>query len=175
MFDYYLTIIIIIKFHSSGPLVSGVIGARKPVYDIWGNTVNVAARMDSTGENWKIQVPDYTAQLLIGKGYTCVVRVYLVQFFSIHKHNSTYYKLQKRGEISVKGKGIMTTYWVLGKGVSASQAISPGPMQAGIPQSQTPALQRQTSHHSSLAAVVFGMMQASKRSTNINTTRKFMI
>lgn len=58
---------------SSGSLVSGVIGARKPVYDIWGNTVNVASRMDSTGENWKIQVPDYTAQLLIRCGYTCVV------------------------------------------------------------------------------------------------------
>ncbi|XP_055308382.1 adenylyl cyclase 78C-like, partial [Sitodiplosis mosellana] len=57
---------------SSGSLVSGVIGARKPVYDIWGNTVNVASRMDSTGENWKIQVPDYTAQMLISKGYTCV-------------------------------------------------------------------------------------------------------
>lgn len=36
-------------------------------------TVNVASRMDSTGENWKIQVPDYTAQLLMTKGYTCVV------------------------------------------------------------------------------------------------------
>ena len=58
---------------SSGPLVSGVIGARKPVYDIWGNTVNVASRMDSTGENWKIQVPDYTAQLLQRKGYKCTV------------------------------------------------------------------------------------------------------
>lgn len=65
---------------SSGPLVSGVIGARKPVYDIWGNTVNVAARMDSTGENWKIQVPDYTAQLLMAKGYTCIVRSALVHF-----------------------------------------------------------------------------------------------
>lgn len=61
------------KTCSSGSLVSGVIGARKPVYDIWGNTVNVASRMDSTGENWKIQVPDYTAQLLMTKGYTCVV------------------------------------------------------------------------------------------------------
>lgn len=67
--------VIIKPFHlsSSGSLVSGVIGARKPVYDIWGNTVNVASRMDSTGENWKIQVPDYTAQLLISKGYACVV------------------------------------------------------------------------------------------------------
>lgn len=62
----------------SGPLVSGVIGARKPVYDIWGNTVNVASRMDSTGENWKIQVPDYTAQLLQTKGYTCVVSFILL-------------------------------------------------------------------------------------------------
>lgn len=66
----------------------------------------------------------------------------------------------------------MTTYWVLGKGISANQAISPGPIQAGIPQSQASSLHRQISHHSSLAAVVFGMMQASKRSTNINTTRK---
>lgn len=132
---------------SSGPLVSGVIGARKPVYDIWGNTVNVASRMDSTGENWKVQVPDYTAALLQTKGYTCV----------------------QRGEVNVKGKGLMLTYWVLGMNVSASQLTSPALMPAGVPQVQTPSLQRQISQHSSLAAVVFGMMQASKRS-NHNTT-----
>ena len=39
-----------------GPVVSGVIGARKPHYDIWGNSVNVASRMDSTGESNRIQV-----------------------------------------------------------------------------------------------------------------------
>ncbi|XP_058455823.1 adenylyl cyclase 78C [Malaya genurostris] len=131
----------------SGPLVSGVIGARKPVYDIWGNTVNVASRMDSTGENWKVQVPDYTATLLQSKGYTCV----------------------PRGEVNVKGKGLMLTYWVLGMNVSASQLTSPALVPAGVPQAQTPSLQRQISQHSSLAAVVFGMMQASKRS-NLNTT-----
>lgn len=41
---------------SCGAVVGGVIGAKKPVYDIWGNTVNEASRMDSTGELDKIQV-----------------------------------------------------------------------------------------------------------------------
>ncbi|XP_061392005.1 adenylyl cyclase 78C [Musca vetustissima] len=132
----------------SGSLVSGVIGARKPVYDIWGNTVNVASRMDSTGENWRIQVPESTAELLKEKGYTCV----------------------KRGDINVKGKGIMTTYFVHPRGVSESQLPSPVHMPAGVPMTQTPNLQRQTSHHGSFSAVVFGMLQASKRSTNLAGT-----
>lgn len=49
------------RFHlrigiSLGPVVAGVIGARKPQYDIWGNTVNVASRMESTGLPQQIQV-----------------------------------------------------------------------------------------------------------------------
>lgn len=101
--------------------------------------------MDSTGENWQIQVPENTAQLLMERGYPC----------------------KQRGEINVKGKGIMLTYFVLDKNLSISQLASPSDM----PGASTPSLQRQTSHHSSLAAVVFGMMQATKRNTI--TTRKF--
>ena len=48
---------------SCGPLVGGVIGARKPVFDIWGNTVNEASRMDSTGVMGKIQVPREIARV----------------------------------------------------------------------------------------------------------------
>ena len=106
--------------------------------------------MDSTGENWKIQVPEQAAMLLRDKGYTCV----------------------PRGEINVKGKGIMFTYWVLGKNESISRLTSPTICPAGIPSTTTPtSLQRQTSNHSSLAAVVFGIMQATKRNTPL--TREF--
>lgn len=46
-----------------GPVVAGVIGARRPQYDIWGNTVNVASRMDSTGVQGKIQVSIFRVML----------------------------------------------------------------------------------------------------------------
>lgn len=49
-----------------GPVVAGVIGARKPQYDIWGNTVNVSSRMDSTGVPDRIQVRGMWAEA--GKG-----------------------------------------------------------------------------------------------------------
>ena len=39
-----------------GPVLAGVIGATKPHYDIWGNTVNVASRMETTGQVGKLQV-----------------------------------------------------------------------------------------------------------------------
>lgn len=48
-----------------GPVVAGVIGARKPQYDIWGNTVNVASRMDSTGVPDYIQVKKTTTPALL--------------------------------------------------------------------------------------------------------------
>uniref|UniRef100_A0A674BE94 Adenylate cyclase type 7 n=1 Tax=Salmo trutta TaxID=8032 RepID=A0A674BE94_SALTR len=73
-----------------GPVIAGVIGARKPQYDIWGNTVNVASRMESTGELGKIQVTEETSDVLQKLGYSC----------------------ECRGLINVKGKGELTTFFV---------------------------------------------------------------
>ncbi|XP_065818116.1 adenylate cyclase type 5 [Labrus bergylta] len=73
-----------------GPVVAGVIGARKPQYDIWGNTVNVASRMDSTGVPERIQVTADLHQLLSSYNYT----------------------LEYRGMVTVKGKGEMMTYFL---------------------------------------------------------------
>nr|P26770.1 RecName: Full=Adenylate cyclase type 4; AltName: Full=ATP pyrophosphate-lyase 4; AltName: Full=Adenylate cyclase type IV; AltName: Full=Adenylyl cyclase 4 [Rattus norvegicus]AAA40665.1 adenylyl cyclase type IV [Rattus norvegicus] len=73
-----------------GPVVAGVIGAQKPQYDIWGNTVNVASRMESTGVLGKIQVTEETARALQSLGYTCY----------------------SRGVIKVKGKGQLCTYFL---------------------------------------------------------------
>lgn len=73
-----------------GPIVAGVIGAKKPQYDIWGNAVNVASRMDSTGVVGKIQVTQEIANILTPKGYS----------------------LTCRGTIPVKGKGEMVTYFL---------------------------------------------------------------
>uniref|UniRef100_A0AAR2JCZ9 Adenylate cyclase type 1 n=1 Tax=Pygocentrus nattereri TaxID=42514 RepID=A0AAR2JCZ9_PYGNA len=75
-----------------GPVVAGVIGARRPQYDIWGNTVNVASRMDSTGVQGKIQVTEDVFRLLSG-----------------------HYRFLCRGQVSVKGKGQMLTYFLEGR------------------------------------------------------------
>ncbi|MCU0542300.1 MAG: response regulator [Oscillatoriaceae cyanobacterium Prado104] len=75
---------------NSGPVVAGVIGVSKFTYDLWGDTVNVAARMEATGFAGNIQVTDATYKLLKDK-----------------------YLLEKRGTIPVKGKGDMVTYWLV--------------------------------------------------------------
>lgn len=77
-----------------GPITAGVIGASKPQYDIWGNTVNVASRMESTAEPNKIQITDEVYQIL--------------NEFNENQE----FKFTCRGSIDVKGKGVMTTYYL---------------------------------------------------------------
>ncbi len=75
----------------AGPVVAGVIGTRKFAYDLWGDTVNVASRMESQGEAGKIQVTE-----------------------TIYRRLAHRYRFEKRPPLEIKGKGKMTTYWLLG-------------------------------------------------------------
>uniref|UniRef100_A0A7N8WK19 Adenylate cyclase type 3 n=1 Tax=Mastacembelus armatus TaxID=205130 RepID=A0A7N8WK19_9TELE len=78
---------------NKGGVLAGVIGARKPHYDIWGNTVNVASRMESTGVMGNIQVVEDCYNILKEYGFRFV----------------------RRGPIFVKGKGELLTYFLKGR------------------------------------------------------------
>ncbi|XP_046898253.1 adenylate cyclase type 3 isoform X1 [Hypomesus transpacificus] len=78
---------------NKGAVLAGVIGARKPHYDIWGNTVNVASRMESTGVMGNIQVVEDCYIILKGYGFRFV----------------------RRGPVFVKGKGELLTYFLKGR------------------------------------------------------------
>jgi class 3 adenylate cyclase len=76
----------------TGPVVAGVIGTQRFIYDLWGDTVNTASRMESQGATGCIQVTDRTYRRLRDG-----------------------YRLQRRGPIPVKGKGEMVTWFLLGR------------------------------------------------------------
>jgi class 3 adenylate cyclase len=76
----------------SGPVVAGVVGKRKYAFDIWGDTVNIASRMESSGETGHLNVSAYTYDL-IRREFDC----------------------EYRGKIDAKGKGNLDMYFVTGK------------------------------------------------------------
>jgi class 3 adenylate cyclase len=76
----------------TGPVEAGVIGTSKFSYDLWGDTVNIASRMESQGVPGCIQITDGTYQ-----------------------HLRDGYRFQRRGSIRVRGIGEMVTYFLLGR------------------------------------------------------------
>ncbi len=74
---------------NTGSAIAGVIGVKKFIYDLWGDAVNIASRMESSGLPGKIQVTEATYERLKDQ-----------------------YQFEKRGQVSVKGRGDMTTYWL---------------------------------------------------------------
>jgi class 3 adenylate cyclase/HAMP domain-containing protein len=77
---------------NTGAVVAGVIGVNKFIYDLWGDTVNIASRMESHGLAGSIQVTEAT-------------------YARLHQN----YDLEERGAIAIKGRGEMRTYWLRGK------------------------------------------------------------
>lgn len=76
---------------NTGPVVAGIVGKKKFAYDIWGDTVNIASRMESNSQPGKVNISDNTFQLVKDQ-YNCMYR----------------------GEIEVKNKGMMKMYFVDG-------------------------------------------------------------
>lgn len=77
---------------ASGPVVAGVVGSRRFFYDVWGDAVNVASRMESTDSVGRIQLPETMYERL--------------------KDN---FVLEERGDVEVKGKGLMRTWYLVGR------------------------------------------------------------
>jgi adenylate cyclase len=85
---------------ASGPVVAGVVGTKKFFYDVWGDAVNVASRMESTGVPGRIQVSRDT-----------------------YERVKNQFELESRGDIDVKGKGRMATWLVIGRRKGESDQV----------------------------------------------------
>ncbi|HET9876025.1 MAG TPA: adenylate/guanylate cyclase domain-containing protein [Mycobacterium sp.] len=75
---------------AAGPVVAGVVGARRFFYDVWGDAVNLAARMESTDREGRIQVPQ-----------------------DVYERLKSDFVFEERGDVDIKGKGVMHTWYLV--------------------------------------------------------------
>ena len=99
------TIQVRIGLHA-GPVVAGIVGDQRLQYDVWGDTVNVASRMESTGESGRVQVSEAFAEAM--------KQTHPTPLSEGEGQGESSLTLIERGEIEVKGKGSMKTYWLEG-------------------------------------------------------------
>ena len=103
---------------AAGPVVAGVVGARRFFYDVWGDAVNVASRMESTDPEGRIQVPQ-----------------------NVYERLKDRFLLEERGDVDVKGKGIMHTWYLIDRKpqpTAVAAVEQPAHRQAGRVESSTP-------------------------------------
>jgi class 3 adenylate cyclase len=92
----------------TGTVVAGIIGTQKFAYDLWGDAVNIASRMESSGEAGRVHVSEAFAMTLEKQSRIKDQESHAVPLVTRHSSLIT----QLRGSIDIKGKGFMTTYWL---------------------------------------------------------------
>jgi guanylate cyclase len=85
---------------NAGPVIAGVVGRKKFQYDVWGDTVNIASRMENQGEPGKIQVTQ--------------------AFYELVKDR---FVLEPKGQVAIKGKGEMAAWFLIGAEASARNVV----------------------------------------------------